>query len=963
MVFKMFNINKLTEKFHVIFLSIFRLFGKEKERELQVKLAQIITNSADPEELKNKIVKEIAITLNACRCFFLEYDSSTNHFKKITNAYNTKRDSLSILGYDIEKNVPSFAIKRKYMKYLIIEDTERFIIENKLEGSSEDSYYKDYTVKSSLTVRLEFGEIFLGVLVVHYDNKKSFLQNIDLKSLKNIVEYISLALHLSTLYIEEKIEKEKERLLRFIISVMGTDYNLTQITQKIFEILAKIYNTPSVFIYSANLEFQDKNTLIDANIYELSEFDLIKTQVHYISDVHNFIIQNNLENSSIEEYFYKHNIKSLILLPILHENLSFGLLIMHFDKSNPITKDDLTFIKTVTDQLAIAVKQALGYEKEKKTAERESLLRKITETIRSTLDIDELFELICSELAHVYNIQRSFIVEFKGYDNHSEFDIKKEFKTSPEIGGLKDNKEFDIRTVEYWGKALLKEGKKIIIDNIDESDTPDYFKETYKHLGIKSIMGFAVKKGDDVWGWVGISEYNYYRHWTEDEISLLETISSQIYIAIKQAELYKTTKMQVEREALLRNITEIIRSSLDIDETLSFICEETAKLFNVQRTSVAQFPNSENLEDYIIKKEHKSSSEIRGITQVENFSMVAAYWGNILMESGGIFEFDNIEKSDTPDFFKNTYNLMGVKSVMGVSIKKGEDIWGTLILSEYNNYRHWTGEEKILIKAVANQVYIAINQAELYEKQKLMIERERIGRNIIEILRSSIDKTIIKKLFVKNIGKFFNAGRVLLSEYDTIEKKYLPADENSEYLLSSQEQSFIGYDWTNSDVSEYIQPLLEKRELIIYCWDEYIQHNSKGQGFIDFFEHNNIKSSYNFPIIYQQNIMGFFCIDFMNESRRLSDEDISRLRNMCTQAGVALYHAALYEKAQECFQSREPFSTKFLEQIKNTANEILNKSMLLSQDEFERTVQVEYLNTIINACHQLLELTKNISED
>ncbi len=52
--------------------------------------------------------------------------------------------------------------------------------------------------------------------------------------------------------------------------------------------------------------------------------------------------------------------------------------------------------------------------------------------------------------------------------------------------------------------------------------------------------------------------------------------------------------------------------------------------------------------------------------------------------------------------------------------------------------------------------------------------------------------------------------------------------------------------------------------------------------------------------------MGYFCIEFTKGScHKLSDEDINRIRSMCTQAGLALNHADLYIKAQEGTRIKE----------------------------------------------------------
>lgn len=1484
------------------------LVKKEEEFKHQVKLTQIIINSSDPEELKNKITKAIASALDASRCFFIEYDSSTNNFKKITNAYTTERKDLNILGYDMEKDTPNFAMKQKYMKTFISKDTRIFIKENKLEGSQEEAFLKKFNVKAAITVRLEFGEKFLGILVVHYDVLKPQLEDFDLKFLQNAAEYISIALHLSILYDEEKTKKEKERILRSIISIMSSDYNLNQITQKIFDIMATIYNAQSASINisvddferfyrydSSNpqsIEIKEKTNFTDADIYKSEKFNTVKNKVHYIPDTHNFIVQKNLENSEIETYFEKNNIKSLILLPILYENIDFGLLTIHFDKMNPITQDNLNFIKTIVSQLAIAIKQSLNYEKEKENAEKEALLRKITENIRSSLEIKEIFNFVCEEVAKSFDVQRTVIAHYQYQDGQKISDIKREYRTSPDIKSIDQILDYS-KTREYWFDNIMGNRQPICFDNIEEADVPEFFKNDYKFLGVKSIIATPIKKGDDIWGVLILFEYDRQRHWTdeeknlleiiagqvyvalnqaelyenekklakresilrrviessrkslkyedvmmdickeisdlfnfgritiakiplepenetyisfehiadkkmkpakatryfepipkywknhfvqgkgtkivsnidesdfpedvkntykdlgvgslvcipigseelkwgamflsrhdlnveysEEEIDLLETIASQIFISVRQSEiyenekktaereaflrkiiecarssmdirevqkqliyeigrafkadrcyfrsylekedeflvpdieylasdsisslkdvepdyealkyfvrqvekqkkgfypiivneeiakntplerylksvgikadyaipitgrqdqitwlllhyvekdpnlceedkklletiayqidiafeqlrLYNVTKKNIEREEVIKQITDKIRSSLELDQTLSFICNECLRTFNVQRAAITSFTGKISFEESRLIREEKVIPRVKGLADLEKISDVTSFWGHNTYQQAEPLAIDNIDKPNLPDNIRNTYKEMGVKSLIGVNIRKGNESWGTLVLSEYNNYRKWSNEEKTLLGTIANQIYIAINQAELFtetkksaEKESLLrriteamrsslaieeiknkivtnlgetfkadicailiyqpenngfiidessqyrsskedlnivpndsiknaewfvktlknfreinyenldnfitanglqgtfeenflreqnvksgynvsiyygnellgcialnytreyrkleeddlevlrsvatqagialhqahlyeitiekAETEKFNRRILEILRNTLDKETIKSLFVRNIGQYFKADRVFFSDYNAERKIFLPYDKKSEYLSSPNEKSFVGYDWSNDEAREYIQPLLEKRELKIYCWDDYIKDNPHGEDFISLFKSANVKSSYNLPVVYEGNLMGYFCIEFTQQNcKKLTEEEINRIRSMCTQAAIALYHAELFVRAQKTATSKD----ELIENLAIGANAMLENIMeisdAMSQTESMCEKHIEHLNHINEIAKQLLECAKSINE-
>lgn len=432
--------------------------------------------------------------------------------------------------------------------------------------------------------------------------------------------------------------------------------------------------------------------------------------------------------------------------------------------------------------------------------------------------------------------------------------------------------------------------------------------------------------------------------------------------------LINRNKQYAESERLMRKIFETMRSSLELNIVKNTIVNKVGKALKADRCFLWDY--DKNADVFIVDEhsEHRSSDDVKSLVGVNSKDpkiewLTDLYKINKEVIFNNIKQFikeNNLEGTSVEQYFKK----YSIKASYSIPIFNFDEMLGVLIVQYTKDYVSLRQEDIDFLRIVAVQAGEAIYQAKLYKKVQFQAERERISRNIIEILRSSIDKTIIKKLFVKNIGKFFNADRVFFSDYDSINKIYLPVDENSEYLSSSNEKSFIGFDWSNKDISEHVQLLLEKREIKITNFDEYIKENPKinkelKSRYVDF----GVKSSYNLPVLHQNDIVGYFCIEFTNRICELSEEDINRIRSICTQAGIALYHAELYLQAQQCALLKESSISDISEQIKKPASEILDLSTRLSKNEFERKAQIEYLNTIIYSCNQLLELTKNISDD
>lgn len=432
--------------------------------------------------------------------------------------------------------------------------------------------------------------------------------------------------------------------------------------------------------------------------------------------------------------------------------------------------------------------------------------------------------------------------------------------------------------------------------------------------------------------------------------------------------LINKVKQYAKSERLMRKIFETMRSSLELNKVKNTIVNEVGKALNADKCALWGYDKSSDV--FIIEEysEYRLSNKVKSLVG-SNSKDLKIEWLTDLYQIGKEVIFNNVtefikEKNLEGSSIEKYFKEYDIKANYSIPIFNSDEILGVLIVQYTKDYTKLSEENLDFLRIVAVQAGEAIYQAGLYQEVQLQAEREKINRTIIEILRSSMDKVIIKKLFVRNIGKFFNANRVFFSDYDPLKKMYLPVDASSEYLSDSDQKSFVGFDWSNPDVSEYVKPLLEKREIKINNINEYIKENPNINKelkvrHVDF----DVKSSYNFPVLHQNDIIGYFCIEFTDRISVLSEEDINRIRSICTQAGIALYHAELYLQAQQCALSKESSISEISEQIKKPAHEILDLSQLLSQKEFDRKAQIGYLNTIIYSCNQLLELTKTDAEN
>lgn len=196
-------------------------------------------------------------------------------------------------------------------------------------------------------------------------------------------------------------------------------------------------------------------------------------------------------------------------------------------------------------------------------------------------------------------------------------------------------------------------------------------------------------------------------------------------------------------------------------------------------------------------------------------------------------------------------------------------------------------------------------------------------------------------------------------------KKHYSSSQNIYREIVEATRSSLDIEKTkrSQNIIDYIKPLLEKREVKIPNWNDYVQqHPDISDGFRKLYEDIGVKSGYSFPVLHQTDIIGYFCVEFTQKVIELTNEDIDRIRSICTQAGIALYQANLYIKAQEATNIKTEFISKTVIGAKKILNNIIELSEAMSDTEIQCEKHIEHLNHVNENIKMLLELTDSLTE-
>ncbi|MGD1902738.1 MAG: GAF domain-containing protein [Geitlerinemataceae cyanobacterium] len=443
-------------------------------------------------------------------------------------------------------------------------------------------------------------------------------------------------------------------------------------------------------------------------------------------------------------------------------------------------------IDGVSRQLGIAIGQAQLYESTRDAAMQESLMRRVTDRIRSTSDINAICQTAVNGARTLLQTDRVAIYQFKK-DWRGRVIV--ESVAEPWSSVLGDIGADDCFSGKY--AELYRNGRIRAIDDIETDPKLDACHVNFlRSLQVRSnlIVPISLKDGnllnasqERLWGLAIAHQCGRPRRWRSREIQLMSQLAGQIAIAINQVELDHRIQSQARRERMLRHTVSQIRSSFDLMAILQTAATSVRELLGSDRVTVYRFRKdfdgdvvvesvsdrafsilNRNVRDNCFTNPRKSyfAGQIRAIEDIATTPELDECHRQFLMDldvkSYAIAPIVIRPESSLPD---SPYP----HSAIGGSQMK---LWGLTIVHECETIRDWQRDDLSLLRQVNDQIAIAIQQSELYERARERARQEQALRQSVAQIRSSLDLTTSLQAAADSARSVLATDRVTIYQFD-----------------------------------------------------------------------------------------------------------------------------------------------------------------------------------------------------
>jgi len=611
--------------------------------------------------------------------------------------------------------------------------TGETVLINDAFSGERDEGESAWSSPSSVSVPIKVIERVIGVLEVEGARRGAFSDQ-DAAALEIAADQLAVAIENARLFDQTQRRVAELATVNEIGRAISSALDANQLAELIYDQVSSLLNTRSfhLVVYDPDAQRVTMEFIIERGLREPGGDSKLGEGLvgHVIRSGKPVLLTSGTEQYA-EDYglvLERAAPKSWLGVPMIAGDRVIGAIaVQNHDQTEAFDRAHLELLTTVAGQAAVAYHNASLFQERLRRIEQLNVLNEMAQALSSTLELDELLEVVHKQVARIVDATNFYIAL---YDEESE--------------GISFPYVVDPEDREDWSPVKLGEG---LTGRIISTGRPLLLPSGA--VGLSSIGGHEIDAGlcrswlgvpmiakDKVLGVIAVQDYDREQVYNEEDLGLLSTVASQAAVALRNAQLYQQiVSFSSDLELMVEARTHELERALDeltVErdrvEALYEITSElgaTLELERVLQRALQLFGNALDLSygTILLVDQETGAMNLRATLDPDlrlprkgkpiSLEPGEGLVGWVLEHREPLLAED--ARADTRWVPSADQDMAHSRSVVAAPLSLGGgDILGVIVLG-HPEAGHFTTDHLQLVTAAAAQIAMSVNNSDLYE--------------------------------------------------------------------------------------------------------------------------------------------------------------------------------------------------------------------------------------------------------
>jgi len=539
--------------------------------------------------------------------------------------------------------------------------------------------------------------------------------------------------------------------------------------------------------------------------------------------------------------------------------------------SGLFNESELNFLVSIANQTSMLIESIRLFQETARRAQEAHAIAEVGRDISSTLKLDIVLERIAQYAKELLRAETSAV-----------------YLSSPEDALLQAIAAIGVDSQEIkddplplgsgiLGNIALQKSGEIVNDTLGDSRAV-IVKGTECHPN-EHLMGVPVLSKDQLTGLLAVWRTGEGKEFKPFELDFLSSLGQQAAVAIENARLFEVEQRRFQEAETLRQTSEAITSSLDIQQVLTLTLDNLNRVVPFDSASV-----------FLIENENVRLTAVKGMPDGED-------------STGKLFPIDDtllqeISETRLPLILSDAKNDTRFKQWitdqvhgwLGVPLIARGIIIGYLTIDS-REVGAYSEHDANLAMTFAHQAAVAIENARLYERGEAQIRQLTVLRDVDSAISSSFDLRVTLNLLLGYAIKELNADAAAILLYNA-DLKSLSLYTNTGF---TRKHSFAT---SHIRIGEGLAGRVVLQRKLVHIGD---LNNTTDFSPGDILTEENFNSYFGVPLIAKGQIKGVLEL-YTREVTYPDPEWLNFLQTLAGQAAIAIDNVQLFKNLQQSNQ-------------------------------------------------------------